>query len=326
LSKLLDLISGYGRAMAIPLLGYPGVYLNNTTIKDNVHNADVHVSTLQAIQENFAPDGLFCFMDLSVEAGALGLEVLFPEMDSPTVVGHPVRTRADLERFEGIDILGDARLQSFVETMRRLAAMDGPLIGGYVIGPFSLTGLLMGASEAALATMTDPATVEAALRLATNCIARYVQALEQAGADMVAILEPSGGLLSPHHFEHFCGRYVRELIAGMRSASILHICGQTTRHLEAMAATGAQGLSLDAAVDFPAAAQRISQAVALIGNLDTVTVMNQMNAREVYGAASDLIAAMAPFPNFILSSACDLPLDTPHENIDAMLQAARDAK
>jgi len=326
LSKLLDLISGNGRVMAIPLLGYPGVHLNGTTIKDNVQRADVHASTLQAIQERFAPDGLFCFMDLSVEAGALGLEVLFPKMDSPTVAEHPVRTLEDLERFQGSDILGDARLQGFVETVRRMAASGETLLGAYVIGPFSLAGLLMGAGEAALATLADPATVEAALRLTTNCIAPYVQALEQAGADMVAILEPSGGLLSPRHFERFCGRYVRELITGMHSASILHICGQTTRHLEAMAATGAQGLSLDSSVSFPDAARRLPADVALIGNLDTVTVMNQMNAREVYGAASDLIAAMAPFPNFILSSACDLPLETPHENIDAMLQAARDAK
>ena len=52
-------------------------------------------------KERFQPDGLFCLMDLSVEAGALGLEVLFPEMDTPTVVEHPVRTRADLERLSG---------------------------------------------------------------------------------------------------------------------------------------------------------------------------------------------------------------------------------
>ena len=142
---------------------------------------------------------------------------------------------------------------------------------------------------------------------------------------MIAILEPSGGLLSPRHFERFCGRYVRELIApDAQRRDPAHLRADHAASARRWSTTGAQGLSLDAAVDFPAAAQRMPDDVVLIGNLDTVTVMNQMNADEVYVAARDLLAAMAPHPNFILSSACDLPLDTPHANIDALLQAARD--
>ena len=177
-----------------------------------------------------------------------------------------------------------------------------------------------------MATILDPDLLQAALRLATAVILPYVRALEDAGADMIAILEPSGSLLSPRRFGAFCGQYVAEIIAAMRVMPILHICGQTTHLLDGMIATGAQGLSLDSAVYFPQAIQRLPDDMVLIGNLDTVVVMNQMAPREVYQTATDLIAAMAPHPNFILSSACDLPLDTPHENIDALLQAALDAR
>ncbi len=323
---LYDLCTARPSVLAIPLVGYPGVHLTGTTIKQNVQQPAVHWQTMQALYERFQPDGLFCLMDLSVEAGALGLDVLFADMDSPTVSEHPVKTAADLERFRGCDILADARLQGFVAAVGHMAVELDTLVGGYVIGPFSLAGLLLGATEAVMATITEPELLQATLRLATDAIKPYVWALEAAGADMVAILEPSGSLLAPYQFETCCGAYVREIVAEMQGASILHICGQTTHLLDAMAATGAQGLSLDAMVSLPDAAARLPSELVLIGNLDTVQVLGQKGPREVYRAASDLIAAMAPHRNFVLSSACDLPPETPHENIDALLQAARDAR
>ncbi|MEN6479430.1 MAG: uroporphyrinogen decarboxylase family protein [Anaerolineales bacterium] len=326
MNRLFTQIQDLGHVPVVPLLGYPGVYLNHTTIRENVQCAATHLATVRALHERFPADGQFCLMDLSVEAGALGLPVIFPDMDSPTVSAHPVHTLDDLAPFRGRNLLDDARLQTFVETVRGMAAELDTLVGAYVIGPFSLAGLLMGASEATLATLLSPELVHAVLRLCTDVLLPYVRALDDAGADMIAILEPSGSLLSPRLFRPFCGEYVAELVAAMRAMPILHICGRTTPLLEAMAATGAYGLSLDSAVSLPQAAERLPGDLVLIGNLDTVTVFNQLDPRGVYRAARDLIDAMAPHPNFILSSACDLPLDTPHGNIDALLEAARDAR
>jgi len=263
-------------------------------------------------------------MDLSVEAGALGLEVRFSDSDSPTVVEHPVHSLADLDRFNGRSVLADARARGFVATVQQMAAEFDTLVGAYAIGPFSLAGLLMSASQATIATIEDPELLHAVLRMATAMVLPYIHALEDAGADMIAILEPTGSLLSPRSFDLFCGQYVREIVASMRTPSILHICGQTNHLLDRLVATGAQGLSLDSAVDLPDAARRVPKDVVLIGNLDTVRVMCEQSPAEVYASTAALLEGMAPFDNFILSSACDLPLQTPLENIEAMIQAAHD--
>ena len=64
--------------------------------------------------------------------------------------------------------------------------------------------------------------------------------------------------------------------------------------------------------------------VVLIGNLAPVDVMMQGGDRQtVITAANSLLKAMEPFPNFILSSGCDLPMETPLDNIKAMAQAVR---
>jgi uroporphyrinogen decarboxylase len=321
--RLIDMVTQRDRRMVIPLMGFPGTQLNGSTLKQNTFNWGTQFSTIFALQRRFRPDGIFFFMDLSVEASALGLPVRFPLDESPSVENHPLRSAADLVRFYGSDILSDGRVAVFVETMRLMARYLDVLKGGYVIGPFSLAGLLMGASEAAMATVVNPELLHAVLRFTSGVISRYARALERAGADMIAILEPSASFLSPRHFREFAGVYLQEIIGTLSSVPILHICGQTTSLLQAMVETGAQGLSLDSMVDLPAAATHVSEDVVLIGNLDTVQVMIQASPNGVYRATRDLLQAMAPFSNFVLSTACDLPLETPLENIHAMMDAAR---
>ncbi|MHB0859302.1 MAG: uroporphyrinogen decarboxylase family protein [Anaerolineae bacterium] len=323
-TRLIDTVTSYGRRMVIPLMGFPGTQLNGSTLKQNTFNWGTQFSTVFALQRRFQPDGVFFFMDLSVEASALGLQVRFPLDESPSVEMHPVRSVADLTRFAGSDVLTDGRVAVYVETMRLMSRYMDTLKGGYVIGPFSLAGLLMGASDAAMATVTDPELVHAVLSFCSGVISRYARALEAAGADMIAILEPSASFLSPRMFRDFAGRYLAEIIGTLtKTVPILHVCGQTTTLLEAMVETGAQALSLDSMVDFPAAARRVPEDVVLVGNLDTVQVMIQMTPNQVYRATHELVGAMAPFPNFILSSACDLPLETPLENIHAMIDAGQ---
>lgn len=321
--KLVDIVRSHDHPMVIPLMGFPGTQLNGTTLKQNTFNWGTQFSTVFALQQRFHPDAMFFFMDLSVEASALGLPVRFPLDQSPSVEEHLVKTAKDLESFALVDILADGRVMVYVETMRLMARYIDGLNGAYVIGPLSLAGLLMGATEAAMATMTEPALLHQVLRFCSGVISRYARALERAGADMVVILEPSASFLSPRQFREFAGRYLQEIIGTLTTVPILHICGQTTPLLEAMVETGAHGLSLDAMVSLPEAARRLPSDVVLIGNLDTIEVMNQSTPNQVYRAATDLITAMSPYPNFVLSTACDLPAETPLENIHAMMDAAR---
>jgi uroporphyrinogen decarboxylase len=49
--------------------------------------------------------------------------------------------------------------------------------------------------------------------------------------------------------------------------------------------------------------------------------MLNASSEEVYAATKDLLALMAPYPNFMVSFGCDCPVDTPAENLSAVLQA-----
>lgn len=309
--------------LVVPLMGFPGTQLTHSTIWQNEFNAELQYRTMEALVERFDPDAAFFFMDLAVEAGAIGLSVLFPVSESPSIRDHPVKRIEDLEQFKVVDIRYDGRVRTYVDVMRRMKEGLDVLSGAYVIGPFTLAGLLMGATQIALATIQDPDLVHATAQFATDVIIRYGKQLVDAGADMVCILEPTATFISPKAFREFSGRYVKEIVEALDTRSILHICGDTKHLVEAMCETGVQGLSLDAPMDFPATIERMPEDVMLIGNVDPVRVMVNETPDEVRDSVKALLDVMAPYPNFILSTGCDLPPETPLDNIQAFMEAGR---
>ncbi len=71
--------------LVIPLMGYPGAQLTRSTLKQNGFNSELHYRSLYKLVERFSPDAIFSMMDLSVEAGAVGLQIRYPLEESASV-------------------------------------------------------------------------------------------------------------------------------------------------------------------------------------------------------------------------------------------------
>jgi len=325
--RLIDVVRAHSERLVVPLVGFPGIQLTHSTIRQNLFNDELQARTIQALVERFEPDAVFFMMDLSVEAEAIGLPVSYPINESPTVSGHPVKSPADLDAFRVVDPLYDARVHTFEATMRRMAGLD-LLKGAYVIGPFTLAGLMMGATELAIATVDAKELVHAAAAYATEVIIPYAKALAAAGAEIICILEPSAMFVSPRAFKRFSGAYVRQIVDALHATSedpmtLLHVCGNTKHLVKAMCETGVQGLSLDAPMDMVATIEAMPEDVVLVGNVDPVSVMVQSSPEQVASATRALLETMAPYANFILSTGCDLPPETPLANIEVFMHAGR---
>jgi len=321
--KLTDLIQQSTNPWVAPLMGYPGARMTGTTLRENVQDSKFHTKSILALHEAFSPDCIFPMMDLAIEAGAIGLPIRFEENESPTVEYHPVKSKEDLRSLEATDAFADKRLASFVETTRALRQTIGTALGAYVTGPFTLAGLMMGATQVAVATLRNPPLLHQALAFASEVIVGYAKRLEEAGADMIVILEPTAVILSPKAFVEFSGKYVADMVERIGVTTVLHVCGNTTPLIGEMCKTGVEGLSLDAMVDFPDIARTVPSHVALIGNINPVSVMASGNPEDVRREVRLLADAMKPYPNFILSTGCDLPFDTPAENIHAFMEEGR---
>ena len=317
--RLIDIVKHSPHRLVVPLMGYPGAQLTKSTLKQNGFNAELHYRSIYKLVERFAPDAIFHMMDLSVEAGAFGLQVRYPLEESASVEFHPVQSVADLEQFKVLDPLYDARLRSYLETMELMAKNLSLMKGAYVIGPFTLAGLMIGASQIAIATIQNPDLVHATLNYAEDIITRYAKKMIKAGADLITIVEPTATFLSPKAFTRFSGNYISRIARRLDTMTVLHICGDTTRLARAMSETEVQGLSLDALVNLAEIAKVVSSNTVLMGNIDPVRVMINEKPEGVRRAVRQLLNDMAPYPNFILSTGCDLPQETPLENIEAFM-------
>ena len=189
---------GAGRRLVAPLMGFPGVEMIGSSIKIAQQNFGEHYKAIRSLVDAFAPDAVFPLMDLAVEANALGRYTIFPQNESATVPKDHFGP-ADLERLAGINITFDSRLLGYVETVKMMSVTLPAAIlrGAYVTGPFTLAGLMMGADDAVMATIDDPKGLHALCHFTTERIQEYVQLLIAAGADLIAILEPTAVMLSP---------------------------------------------------------------------------------------------------------------------------------
>jgi len=323
-NRFLEWADSLGRTPVVPLLGHPGALLTNTTLKANLTDADTQVKSIEALEEAGRPDALFFFMDLTVEAEALGAGIDFPDNAPPSVRVHPV---SDEEKLTLMDTKEDliGRMDVFVDTVRKAKeVLDVPLCA-YTIGPFTLASQMMGVKNICVACVKNPGFVMKLVEKSTEVIIKYASALVDAGADVYCMLEPSATLISERHFKKFSGPFCKEVFdATSKAWSVLHICGKTNHLLKGMVATGAEALSLDSDVDFPELAKNCPDDVVLIGNISPVLTAMQKSPVEIRESVLELRKSMKGHRNFVLATGCDLPLETPMENVRAFVEAGKE--
>jgi uroporphyrinogen decarboxylase len=154
----------------------------------------------------------------------------------------------------------------------------------------------------------------------------YLRAFRSAGANGVIIAEPAAGLLSPRGLAAFSSAYLKTMaaaVAGDSFSLVLHNCGAKLVHLPAILETGLKSFHFGTPMDIVAALGKVPADVVLCGNLDPAGVFCQLSAEEVNARTAGLLAATDGHRNFVLSSGCDLPPNTPLANVDAFFAAVK---
>ena len=310
----------------MPIAVYPGLALTGAQVIDVVSNPQTQVETQIALRGRYQTPFVLSAMDLSAEAEAFGCAIHFSDTEVPSVTGRLV---TDLEQARRLAIPkpGDKRTAVHLEAVRALHALpDHPLVFGGCIGPFSLAARLVGVSEALEMTLADPDLMHVVLEKSALFLTEYLRAFSAAGADGVIIAEPAAGLLSPIGLAAFSSAYLKPMAAALADgqfAMVLHNCGAKLLHLPAILDSGLESFHFGAPMDIAAGLAKVPSDVVLCGNLDPAGVFCQLPADEVRQRAADLLAATAGHRNFVLSSGCDLPHDTPLHTLDAFFAAAK---
>ena len=324
-----ELVLNSARPVLMPIATYPALRLTGARVMDVVRNPQAQIEAQMALHERYQTPFVLSAMDLSAEAEAFGCATHFSETEVPSVSGRLV-TNLEQAKHLSIPKPGDKRTAVPLEAVRRLRTLPGrPLVFGGCIGPFSLGARLVGVSEALELTLADPELMHLVVEKGAAFLVDYIRAFHSAGANGVIVAEPAAGLLSPRGLATFSSAYVKAMAAAVadeRFAIILHNCGAKLVHLPAILETGLKSFHFGAPMDIVAALRTTPGEIVLCGNLDPAGVFCQSSADEVRARAAALLAGTAGHRNFVLSSGCDLPPNTPLANLDAFFAASKSGK
>jgi uroporphyrinogen decarboxylase len=332
----------------VPLLGYPGLQLTKKTVLQALTDGNAHFETVCALVERFRPDAIFYIMDLTVEAEALGAKINFSPNQSPSVAGHIISSEQDLKNLPIPDPAKAGRMPLFIKVMEKMNKTLPIPRAAYVIGPLTLAGEITGVKNFMKILIRSAAFGQKILEFTTQVSKRYAQALVEAGADIVCMLEPTAVLVSPKHFAQFSKPYIEEIAQSLRAVTVLHICGNTSPLIPEMITTKVHGISIDAVVDLVGVLGQIESGMAVIGNIDPMKAMvfdppetireKVLSLRRRALAHEKTFSALChkgfsaggpeqknSHSNFILSSGCDLPPEVPLENVAAFMAAGRES-
>jgi uroporphyrinogen decarboxylase len=308
----------------LPIMTYPGLALTGRSILDAVNSPADQAAIIEHLAARYPAAAAVTMMDLSLEAEAFGAQVAFSEKEVPTVQGRLV---ANLHAARALLVpeVGAGRTGNALEAteMAVAAIEDRPVFGGQ-IGPYSLAGRLLGLSDIVLASMRTPEVVHSVLEKCTAFLIEFARAIKRTGANGLLIAEPAAGLLSPRLCDTFSSTYVKQVVDAVQDAEflvILHNCGNSTHLVKSMLSTGASALHVGNAVKMPEIARQMPSDRLVMGNIEPGGVFKIGTTSQVRDAVLTLLDQMRQFPNFVLSSGCDIPPGAPLENLDAFFAA-----
>ncbi|MBE6032070.1 MAG: uroporphyrinogen decarboxylase family protein [Firmicutes bacterium] len=318
---------------ALPVLSFPSVQLLGITVRDLIFDAETQAKGMKAVADRTPGAGAaVSLMDLSVEAECFGAPIYITDDEVPTVKAPVIDMDAEEdERMEqaqamAVPSVGDCRTGIYIEGIRKATELitDRPVFAG-VIGPFSLAGRLLDVTSAMVYCYDEPDMVHEVLKKSTAFIIEYIKAYKEAGANGVMIAEPLAGLLSPSLAQEFSGDYCKEIVDAVQDenfAVIYHNCGNTVEMtLDSILSCGAAAYHFGNASDMENILKNFPADIPCMGNIDPAAEFRNGTPESIEAATLGLMEKCCKYPNFVISSGCDIPPESSWDNIDAFYGA-----
>lgn len=308
----------------LPVLYFPCLEITGYAVDETVHDGKKMAETMAATIKRYpSMIGAMTGMDLTVDAEAFGAKVRFAPDAVPAVDTQLVSSMEEAQALAVPDAHAgrvDIFLDAVVEAQKLIT--DRPIFGGQ-LGPFSLAANLLEITQAMEFTVEEPEIVHEVLRKSTEFLISRALAYKEAGANGILLAEPTAGLLSPKAAAEFSDQYVKQLVDAVQDSSfyvILHDCGNVTAMTDGMYGTGAKGLHFGNIVNMAQICSQIPQDVLVFGNVNPAQVFRS-TPEELKKISTDILESCAQYPHYVFSTGCDVPPNSPLENIQAIVDA-----
>ena len=310
---------------SMPILSFPSITLMGITVRDLISDSSVQANGMKLIADRVPSSASVSMMDLSVEAEAFGSTIRFADYEVPTVIGSIVPDEDAADALK-VPPVGAGRTGLYIEAISKAVKLitDRPVFAG-MIGPFSLAGRLIDVTEALALCYEDPDTVLKTLEKSTQFLIEYAKAYKATGCAGIVIAEPLTGLLSPNLAKEFSEPFVKRIVDAVQDDEFLviyHNCGnETISQIDSILRTGAAAYHFGNAISMKEMMSHIPADTVAMGNVDPSSQFFGGTPESIKSETKRIMSECCSYPNFVISSGCDIPPESPWANIEAYFEA-----
>lgn len=310
----------------VPFVGVHGAFLIGTDATSYLNSADLMTKGISRAIELYQPDGIPVIFDLQLEAEILGCRLRWAETSPPAVVSHPLAEGLSL-RDLSLPEPTSGRIPVVTEATRTIRQKYPEIaLYGLVTGPFTLALHLLG-TEIFLKLLESPEEVKEILDFCTEVSVRMSDFLMEAGCDVIAVVDPMTSQIDTETFREFVTPQASRVFDSIRDKGRLgsfFVCGHAQQNVEEMCRCRPDNISIDENIPLDFVREvALREGISFGGNLRLTVVLLMGDEEDARHEALNCLD-MAGETGFILAPGCDIPMETPPENLKAVTQMVND--
>lgn len=274
------------------------------------------------------------FLDISIPKK---VPLKMPSDNYIRITDGVITTAEDIDALEFYDPFDPKTCPNFTKGfVENISALSNSIdedwhICGFCWAPLSFGGFLMGAEQMMMNIMLEPELVNSLFKKTTQMSKALQKRCVDAGATMMWMADPTAGedLIDSETYNRIEKPCVAEVIKGVHEFDknallFLHMCGYTANTMKLLPDIGVQCFSCDFKTDLAEARASAGRRMAVMGNVNPVETLTMGTPEDVKESVYDGIRKAGMDGGFIIGPGCEVPRDTPDENVIAMGQAGVD--
>lgn len=280
------------------------------------------------VAEKYDFDYVSCISDPAREAADCGATIEYFENQPPAIVEENalLLDKTKLATLKIPDPLGGGRMHDRVKAaaLFKEKVKNDRLIEGWIEGPCAEAADLRGINNLMLDFFDDPQFVTDLFEFVVEMELRFAKAQIEAGVDLIGVGDAAASLIGPKFYEQFVLPYEKKLVDGLHKLGTrvrLHICGNTRKILAGMGSLGCEIVDLDFLAPISEGRSTMGKNQVLLGNIDPVRILKDGSPDVVLRELEKCHKAAGE--RYIVGAGCEVPRNTPPENLLAMRDYAR---
>ncbi len=317
------------RVSVIPQVFGVTAKLRGYSLYEYVTDPSVVVECQIEARELIGHDVVYAFVDLTVEAEAMGAEVIY-RRDAYPVVKATIKEASETDRLRIPEVTRDGRMAVILESSKRLRDLvsDTCPVVACIVGPLTIAGQLLGIEPLLYQIVDAPEAVETLLDMTEEVAGRFGRAVIQAGAHGIILFDPMASpvVVPEDVFVRMELPRLKRLFQTFKDRGALFnwlsITGNCKRILPYYRLTGADLVTVDYQVNL-SEAYGLLEGMALTGNIKPYVFISS-TYDEIKEKARECLHEMADCRGYLLGTGCEVPVDAPLDGVRALVDASEE--